>query len=423
LYSAFIIAFNPVIYATNAASHQDKPVEVVIKNIPESALSKASAEFISFIMGGIKSTWMRYFALREEEEKKSTGSARDKLVAFQLAAFRGILLATPAVMGVIALQGAKIGMKMLKHKLVLSKIAILNQKQKPYYGYMARIQRWWSKDSMQQMVINDEVIDRLKEIEKKTVLLHDLIKQGKNRHYANLLLSGESGTGKTLFAQQLAYRTNMDFLPVTAASLLQEGLAGLKHFDELIAIANNSSYGAIIFIDEADGLLTNRTIIDPNSDHYKILEHILSVIDGRSNKFMIIAATNHEDLLDVAMNRRFQDHVVMPLPDAKTREKLFHLYAKNVLFDEKETNKEFVDAAKNVFTDEQILSFVEKTESLSHAEIADIIEAIRSKAELNKRGVIIADIESAIAQAVIKHQKGEKHTQRTSSLQSNIQFS
>jgi ATPase family AAA domain-containing protein 3A/B len=255
------------------------------------------------------------------------------------------------------------------------------------------------------MVFNPEIKAHLIEIEKKTSSLRDLIKSGKDRNYANLLLYGEPGTGKTLFAQVLAEKTNMDFLPVTAASLLQAGVEGIKYFDEIINMANRSKYGTIIFVDEADALFIDRSTINPGSDHYKVLNHILSIVDGRSNKFMVIAATNHAYLLDPAMGRRFQDRVLMPLPDATTRTALLNLYIPQILFNVKQTNQQFVKVAQALLTPELIAHISERTAGLSHSEIADMIEAMRDKAELDKRSLLVQDIQSAIDAAIDKHQK------------------
>ena len=60
--------------------------------------------------------------------------------------------------------------------------------------------------------------------------------------------------------------------------------------------------------------------------------------DG-SNKFMLIAATNHAHVIDEAMGRRFQDRLYMPLPDASTRKDLIELYVNTVLFNEKQNEK------------------------------------------------------------------------------------
>jgi AAA+ superfamily predicted ATPase len=410
LYSSLMLGLSPLAYV---AQSKPAPVEVsVVKfpdKMPESALSKAAAEFIDFLMNGMRGVWNRYFAIQEAETKLAQGGGVDKLRALQLAAFRGILLATPALMGILMIKGSKIGMKYLKNRVVSVKPTILNNAQQPFFGRTDRIRRWLFGQELQQMIFNDGIADRLMEIEKKTSMLQEMIKAGKKRHYANLLLYGKPGTGKTLFTQQLAYQNNMDFFPVTAASLLQEGVKGIKYFDELIATANKSSYGVIIFIDEADGLLLDRDSINPDSDHYKVLEHILSIIDGRSEKYMIVAATNHEYLLDAAMNRRFQDHICMPLPDMFARKKLLALYATQFLFNVQETSKQFVRAAKQLLTVDVISDIATKVAGLSHAEIADMIEAMRSKAELNQRLIMQVDVESAIQEAMAKQKKKIKN--------------
>jgi DNA polymerase III delta prime subunit len=379
-------------------------IKVLVIGQPESELSKAFADILKFAKDGIRSQWMRYTDIQYEEKRLSQGSKIDKAHAVLSAAFRGVLLVTPPLVGLLVLEGTKIGLEVIKRDILTPKPAILIKKQKPLYGRMDRLRRWWSGAKTQKMIFNQETRDRLIEIEKKTSSLHNLIKTGKDRTYANLLLHGEPGTGKTLFACMLAEKTNMDFLPVTAASLLQAGVAGIKYFDELISMANNSTYGTIIFIDEADALFTNRNAINPDSEHYKVLSHILSIIDGRSDKFMIIAATNHAYLLDSAMERRFQDRVLMPLPDAATRTELITLYSSQILFNEKQTNAQFIVAAKALFTSQLIAEIATKTVGFSHAEIADMIGAMRDKAELNNRSLLIQDIQSATDEAIEKKQ-------------------
>jgi hypothetical protein len=371
--SALLLSLNSALNSNG--SYQQTPIiisgEISIANQPESELSKTSAELLKFIKDGIKSTWMRYTDIQDEEKRLSQGSKTDKANAVLSAAFRGVLLVTPPLVGLLLIEGTKIGLKVIKRDILTPKPAILIRKQKPLYGRMDRLRRWWSGAKSHDMVFSSEVNDRLIEIEKKTSSLRDLIKSGKNRTYANLLLYGEPGTGKTLFAQVLAEKTNMNFLPVTAASLLQAGVEGIKYFDEIITMANNSSYGTIIFIDEADAFLTDRSRVNPDSEHYKVLSHILSIIDGRSDKFMLIAATNHVSIMDSAMDRRFQDRIFMPLPDEETRTKLIEHYAAQILYNEKQTNAQFVIDAKVLFTPQLITELVEKTAGFSPSEMED----------------------------------------------------
>jgi ATPase family AAA domain-containing protein 3A/B len=217
-------------------------------------------------------------------------------------------------------------------------------------------------------------------------------------------LHGKPGTGKTLFARILADRTNMDLAITTAASLLQSGTAGVKYFNDIMHMARRSSYGLILFIDEADALFVDRNTLNPDSDHYKVLSHILAITgDGNSN-FMLIAATNHAYVLDDAMGRRFQDRVLMPLPDEQTRAQLIDLYAEKFLFNAQTNSEDFVEQAKKLLNKKTVVALVQKTEGLSHAEIKDMIEAMHKKACASSSGMITAThITHAIDQAIEKH--------------------
>ena len=122
---------------------------------------------------------------------------------------------------------------------------------------------------------------------------------------------------------------------------------------------------------------------------------------------MVVAATNHAYLLDPAMGRRFQDRVLMPLPDAATRTELLKLYIPQILFNAKQTNPQFVRVAQALCTPALIAEIAELTEGLSPSEIADMIEAMRNKAETENRSLVIKDIKSALNAAIEKHQKSE----------------
>ena len=292
--------------------------------------------------------------------------------------------------------------KLLEKKLLDPRPDILLPGSK--YGRWDRISRWRTGYKSPTMIFDQQVKDRLIEIQETTKNIRDHIYNGKKTTYNNLLLYGKPGTGKTLFAQILADETNMDFLPVTAASLLQSGVEGIKYFNELLDMAKRSKYGLIIFVDEADALFVERDNLSPSSDHYKVLNHILALTGTGSSKFMLIAATNHAYVMDAAMGRRFQDRVLMPLPDDATRTELFDLYINNVLFNEKNNSKEFVSVAQSLLTTQTINTLVEKTAELSHAEIKDAVHAMHKKALATKNGIITTThIKSAVDQAVAKN--------------------
>jgi hypothetical protein len=339
--------------------------------------------------------------------KRSFQNFWGSFISFENAFRFGTPIALGIALPLAGIYGSRVFWNVLEKRLSSPKPKILLPGSK--YGRWDRISRWRAGYKSPAMIFDQQVKDRLMEIQEKTKNIRDNIRNGRKTTYDNLLLYGQPGTGKTLFAQILADETDMDFLPVTAASLLQSGVEGIKYFDELLDMANRSKYGAIIFVDEADALFVNRDSLNPESDHYKVLNHILALTGTGSNKFMLVAATNHAYVMDQAMGRRFQDRVLMPLPGPVTRQELIDLYTKQILFNTKENNDEFIKKAKTLLTPSVINNIVIQTDGLSHAEIKDMIVAMHKKANATKTGMITAaHVQKATAEAIQKKQALEE---------------
>lgn len=305
------------------------------------------------------------------------------------------------VIGISGFYGARVFWKVIEKNLISPKPTILQPGSK--YGWIDRWKRSRAGYATPAMIFDESVKEQLEEIREKTKNIRHQILSGKKITYDNLLLYGKPGTGKTLFAQILADDTDMDFLCVTAASLLQSGIEGIKYFDEILEMANKSKYGVILFIDEADALFINRDMLNPESDHYKLLNHILAATGTGSSKMMIIAATNHAHVMDPAMGRRFQERVKMPLPNEQTRKELLTLYINQYLFDNTQSNFQTVQAARSILTTTRIHTIAEQTIGLSHAEIKDMIIIMNKKAHASRSGILDEHhIQSAINQAIEK---------------------
>lgn len=302
----------------------------------------------------------------------------------------GYPIALFAMVGISGFYGTRTLWKMLEKKLLSPQPQILQPCSK--YGWIDRWKRSHAGYQTPEMIFDESVEERLEEIKEKTKNIRNNIRRGKKITYDNLLLYGKPGTGKTLFAQILADYTDMDFLCVTAASLLQNGVEGIKYFDEIIEMAEKSNYGLILFIDEADALFIDRDMLQPDSDHYKILNHILAGTGSGSNKIMIIAATNHAHVMDPAMGRRFQERIKMPLPSISTRNKLVRLYINEYLFEE-----------ESRFTSNHINEIAQLTVGLSHAEIKDMIVIMAKKAAASEDGLLTEKhIQNSLNEAIEK---------------------
>jgi SpoVK/Ycf46/Vps4 family AAA+-type ATPase len=142
---------------------------------------------------------------------------------------------------------------------------------------------------------------------------------------------GEPGTGKTEAVYQIARKTGRDIMMVdlsqTKSKWFGESEKVVKKiFDDYAALLKTTDTEPILFINEADGLLTKRTELNGGSTATEqsintiqnILLQALENFDG-----ILLATTNLTNNLDIAFERRFTFRISFPKPDAKVRQSIW----------------------------------------------------------------------------------------------------
>lgn len=142
-----------------------------------------------------------------------------------------------------------------------------------------------------------------------------------------VLLYGPPGTGKTMLAKAMANECDAAFFYTSAAAFF-DSLVGQteKNIQELFRKARRYA-PAIIFIDEVDAIARKRTGGRPYSED--ALNIFLSEMDGfavdEKRPVFVLAATNYQldgeggTILDPAFVRRFDQKLLIPLPDTDDR--------------------------------------------------------------------------------------------------------
>jgi len=144
-----------------------------------------------------------------------------------------------------------------------------------------------------------------------------------------LLLFGPPGTGKTLIAKAIAHQSGATFFNISASSLTSKWIGeGEKLVRVLFKLAAYRS-PAIIFIDEVDSLLCQRSA-DENEASRRLKTEFLVQLDGCGSaaaaaRVLLIGATNRPQELDEAARRRFVKRLYIDLPEALARRNLIEI--------------------------------------------------------------------------------------------------
>ncbi|HRN77624.1 MAG TPA: AAA family ATPase [Candidatus Dependentiae bacterium] len=259
-----------------------------------------------------------------------------------------------------------------------------------------------------EMIYSPALETRLNNITKATININEKINQGKtNVFYRNILLEGPPGTGKTYFARNMIRRVNeatngkMQWRETDGSALLKGGISAI---DEMFEWAEKQT-GVTIFIDEADTLFVDRDQLKLDSEQTIVLNHLLNRLGDRSNKYMIIMATNRKIVFDAAMQRRIDDLVEVPLPAQNERARVLQLYRNTILLDEKENSAEFVASAQACLTDEKIKTIAQGTQGLSNGDLQGIMTTIKSEADITDSGLVTnVLVDEVVQRYVAKHQ-------------------
>jgi SpoVK/Ycf46/Vps4 family AAA+-type ATPase len=137
-----------------------------------------------------------------------------------------------------------------------------------------------------------------------------------------ILLSGAPGNGKTSLAEAVANELMAPLFVVryeaVIGSFLGETSGRLKRLFDFVR-----THQCVLFFDEFDTLGKERGDTHETGEIKRVVSSLLLQIDALPSHVVVITATNHAELLDRAVWRRFQLRLEMPAPSRAQREEWF----------------------------------------------------------------------------------------------------
>lgn len=128
-----------------------------------------------------------------------------------------------------------------------------------------------------------------------------------------VLLSGPPGNGKTALAEGIAETLAVPFFTVRYDALIGSYLGETpQRLRRLFDYVKTTP--CVLFFDEFDAVGKERGDVHETGEIKRVVSSILLQVDALPSYVVVIAATNHSELLDRAVWRRFQLRLSMPLP-------------------------------------------------------------------------------------------------------------
>lgn len=199
--------------------------------------------------------------------------------------------------------------------------------------------------SLEEIILPEgslEAVDELLEEHRRA----DLLRSYGMKPSGKALFYGPPGCGKTLAAEVVAFELDLPLaivrLDALVSSFLGETAANLRKVFDFIA-----DHQMVVLFDEFDAIGKERADSSEHGELRRVVNAVLQMMDAYHGKSLILAATNHEQILDTAIWRRFEETIDFPLPGNQILQHLLALKLRGVRRHFELDSKQLVTIFKN----------------------------------------------------------------------------
>lgn len=218
---------------------------------------------------------------------------------------------------------------------------------------------------------NQKIVNEIAEEQLRSDLLYSYNLKPRHR----ILLMGPPGNGKTSLAEALANAMLVNLYKIRYENVISSYLGDTASklatlFSEL------SNQRCVLFLDEFDVLGKERADVHETGEIKRVVSSLLMLIDNLPPHVVLVAATNHPEILDSASWRRFQTRIELQKPSLHEIENYLAKY---------------INSAK-VEWNISIRSLAAKLNQKSYSEIKDFCEGVMRRFVLSSGEKTVKEI-------------------------------